>query len=105
MESEATKLRRTCGSRAQDDPGEGDGVLPVSQEGVPVQGDRGAFRRQPEESEFAVVERSVVLPVTACGRFLAQQNHAGARVPAAQLTGFLGVVGEEEVLHRMFLPG
>ncbi|GAA1775680.1 hypothetical protein GCM10009712_24490 [Pseudarthrobacter sulfonivorans] len=40
-----------------------------------------------------------MLPPAAGGRTGTGEYDAGARVPAQQLAGFLGVVGEKEVLH------
>ena len=45
-----------------------------------------------------------MLPAAPGRRAVAGEYDAGARVPALQLARLLGVVREEEVLHRVLLP-
>ncbi len=103
MQAKAAKLGRPGSGAAEDDAGKGDGILPVGKKAVQVQGDRGTSRRQPQGGKFAVVERPVVFPAAAGGRFMTRKDDAGTRVPAPELPWLLGVVREEEIFYRVLL--
>lgn len=87
------------------DPGELQRLTALPQEGADVDRHRRGARRQSGGGQFGVLERTVELPAVPPGRLGTGKHDAGARVPAQQLARFLGVVSEEEVLHRVLLAG
>ena len=103
VQSEATKLGGPRDGSREDDAGEADGLGAVGHEPAAIEGDRNGTGGQTRGRQRAVVERSVVLPPGPLRRFRAGEDDAIARVPAQQLAGLLGVVGEEEVFHGMLL--
>ncbi|CAH0327566.1 hypothetical protein SRABI128_06233 [Microbacterium sp. Bi128] len=105
VQPEAAELGRPRGSPGQDDPCELQCLPALPQEGVDVDRHRRRLRRQPGGREFCGVGRAVILPPGPRLSLGAGEHDAGARVPAQQLTGLLGVVGEEEVLHRVLPAG
>ena len=105
VQPEAAELGRPGGGPGKNDSGELQRIPAVAQEGADVDSDGRGARRQPGGGEFAVVGCAVVLPAGPLCSGRAGEHDAGARVPAQQLAGLLGVVGEEEVLHRVLLPG
>ena len=105
VQPEAAELGRPRGGAGEDDLGEVQCLPAVGQERHRSRVTAGDSAGSPADGEFGGVSRAVVLPAGPRRCLGAGEHDAGSRVPAQQLAGLLGVVGEEEVLHRMLPAG